>query len=157
MKRFLISIPILIITVTIVTLLEGSSYSNYKKGMNVNINNKTGKLLCDATLDNPGNYVSADGWAYFKITAVNYDSNNVSDVPVEFNLNIRNATGSSATYRVSTGSDVGTFGNNITTSNYQFEANTRQSRDFIIEVKTNSQNAEDIDFNVDFNCYQVAN
>lgn len=158
MKRFLISIPIVIFIVMLVTYLQDKTYSNYKKGIVVNITDTTGGLICDASLDNPGTYVSDDGWAYFIVTAKNYDiNNNVSDVPVEYNLNITNAEGSNALYKVSTESDIGIFASSVTTNNYQFTNNSMQTRNFIVEVKTNGQEAEDVDFNINFNCYQIAN
>lgn len=158
MKRFIISIPIVIATVMLVNFLQDITYSNYKKGINVNIFDTTGGLICDASLDNPGTYVSDDGWSYFILTVRNYDNNGtVSDVPVEYSLDITNATGSNALYRYSTGSDVGTFANSVTTNRYQFTPGSMQTRDFIVEVKTNGQDAEDVDFNINLNCYQIAN
>ena len=156
MKRFLFSIPILVIVIVLVTFLQDNTYSKYKKGITVNVNDTTGGLICDATLDNPGTYVSDDGWAYFIVTAKNYDTNDVvSDVPIEFNLDITNADGSSALYRYSTGEDVGTFASSVTTNNYEFAAKTKQSRNFMVEVKTDGSSAEDVDFKVDLNCSQI--
>ena len=156
--RILLGVLIVMLTVMLVQFLEDKTYSNYKRGINVNINDTTGKLVCDAELDNPGTYVSNDGWAYFKVIVKNYDTNDViTDVPVEYNLVVKNVNGSGALYRVSTGSDVGTFGSTITTSNYQFTPGTKQTKEFIIEVKTEGQAAEDVDFDVDLNCYQISN
>lgn len=158
MKRFIISIPIVILVVMLVTYLQDKTYSNYKKGIAVNITDTTGGLICDASLDNPGTYVSEDGWAYFVVTAKNYDSNNtISDVPLEYNLDITNAEGTNALYKVSTGSDIGIFASSVTTNNYQFTNSSMQTRNFIVEVKTNGQYAEDVDFNINLNCYQIAN
>lgn len=158
MKRFIISIPIVIAVVMLVNYLQEITYSNYKRGINVNVLDTTGRLVCDAILDNPGTYVSDDGWAYFIITARNYDGNgNVSDVPIGYSLDITNATGSNALYKVSTGSDVGSFASSVTTNTYQFTGGTQQTKDFIVEVKTNGQEAEDVDFNISLNCYQISN
>ena len=158
MKRFLVSIPIVVLIVMLVNFLEDKTYSNYKKGINVNINDTTGKMVCDSTLDNPGTYVSNDGWAYFIVTVKNYDTEDVtSDVPVEYNINVTNAEGSDALYRISTGTDVGTFADDTTSQNYQFTTGSKQTREFMVEVKTTGQAAEDVDFNVDLNCYQVSN
>ena len=158
MKRFIVSIPIVILVIMLVTYLQDKTFSNYKKGITINISDTTGGLICDASLDNPGTYVSDEGWAYFIVTAKNYDiSNNISNVPVEYNLDITNASGSNALYKVSTGSDIGIFASSVTTNNYQFTTNSMQARNFIVEVKTDGQDAEDVDFNINLNCYQIAN
>ena len=158
MKRFIISIPIVIAVVMLVNYLQEITYSNYKRGISVNILDTTGGLVCDATLDNPGTYVSDDGWAYFIITARNYDGdNNISDVPAAYSLDITNATGSNALYRVSTGNEVGLFSSSVTTNTYQFVGGTQQTKDFIVEVKTEGQDAEDVNFNISLNCYQITN
>ena len=161
MKRFLISIPIVIAIVMLVNFLEDKTYAKYKKGINVNINDTTGKLVCDATLDNPGTYVSDDGWAYFKVIVKNYntvdDNNVVTDVPVEYYLDITNANSSYALYRVTYNNTTGSFGSNISTTHTTFAPGVAQTHEYIVEVKTTSQSAEDVDFNVDLNCYQVSN
>ena len=121
MKKYLIGIPIVVIVVSLVTFLQNRTYSNYKKGITVNISDTTGGLICNADLDNPGTYVSEDGWAYFIINVKNYDNNDVvSGVPVEYYLDITNSSGSNALYRYSTVGDIGSFSNSITTNNYQF-------------------------------------
>ena len=43
------------------------------------------------------------------------------------------------------------------TNTYQFTGGTQQTKDFIVEVKTNGQEAEDVDFNISLNCYQISN
>lgn len=160
MKRFIISIPIVIAVVLLVTFLQDKTYSKYKKRINVNITDTTGNLICDAELDNPGTYVSEDGWAYFIVIVKNYDNKtlhaDVTDVPFEYNLEVTNADGSSALYRYSTGSDVGIFASTSTTANYQFTETSRQTKEFVFEVKTTNQNAEDVDFVINLNCYQIA-
>ena len=156
MKKIIISVFAVVIVITIVIFLQNKTYSKYKKGININIQDKTGSLVCDASLDNPGTYVSDDGWAYFIVTVKNYDSDDkVSEVPVEYNINVKNATGSNATYRYSTdGSETSNFSDNLITNNYNFTTNSKQTRDIIVEVKTSSTYSEDIDFDIDVNCYQ---
>lgn len=157
MKRFIISIPLALAIVMLVNYLQEITYSNYKKGININISDTTGGLICDATLDNPGTYVSDDGWAYFIITVKNYDADNtISDVPVAYSLDITNASGFDALYRVSTGSEVGLFSSSVTTNRHTFTNTSKQTRDYMVEVKTNGSSAEDVQFNVNLNCYQVA-
>ena len=154
MKRFLISIPLAILIVMFVGAFD-KSYSNYKKKVNININDKTGNLVCDASLDNPGTYVSDDGWAYFKVTIKNFNNEKITEVPLEYNLNITSVNNSNAYYRYSIDNYTSEFSPSIITNNYQLPAGTEQTKEIIVEVKTDSNNSSDIDFNVDVNCYQT--
>ena len=157
MKKFIVSVSIIAIVIMLVTFLQDNTYSKFKKGININITDTTGKLVCDATLDNPGTYVSDDGWAYFKVIVKNYDSNDViTDVPVEYYLDIKNSNGSNALYRVTTADETSIFMSPLTTSNYLFAAGEKQTNEFIIEVKTGAEDAEDVDFDVDLTCRQVS-
>ena len=160
MKRFLISIPLLIIIVSFVTFLEDAfngAYSKYKKDVSININDTTGKLVCDATLDNDDTYLSDAGYAYFKVIVKNFDTEKTSQVPVEFNLNITNDTGSNAMYRYSIDDYTSGFASSIITSNYQMAAGSQQTAEYIVEVKTEQNESSDVDFNIEVNCYQTTN
>ena len=158
MKRFLISIPLVIVIVMFVTILSNSfekTYSNYKKNVNININDTTGNLVCDATLDNPGTYVSDDGWAYFRIIIKNYNSEKISEVPVEYNVNITSTNNANAYYRYSIDDYTSEFASSILTNNYQLAADSQQTKEIIVEVKTDSKASDNVGFNVDVNCYQT--
>ena len=65
------------------------TYSRYNKNVNVNVSTTSAKMICDATIDNPGTYISNDGWAYFKVIVKNYDtSGNITQVPIQYNLTV---------------------------------------------------------------------
>lgn len=155
MKKVIILI--LLIVISIFPFLNNKTYSKYKKNINVNINTDSANLICDAEIDNPGTYISTDGWAYFKIIVKNYNTNNIiTQVPIQYNLNITNQDGSSAFYRyLDANGNTGDFLSSITTRNYSFTPGSKQSQVINIEVKTNSMISEDVDFKVDLNCYQV--
>lgn len=142
-------------------VLFGSSafnqtYSRYIKNVSVNVSTTSSDIICDATIDNPGTYISDDGWAYFKVIVKNYDTNNnITKLPVQYYLNVYNQEGYSATYRYL--DELGytnEFGSNIVTKNYHFEPNTQDSHVINIEVKTSSLTSENVNFIVDLICSQ---
>ena len=114
-------------------------------------------MICDATIDNPGTYISNDGWAYFKVIVKNYDtSGNITKVPIQYNLTVSNQTGSTALYRyLDAAGNSNSFINTFTTRNYTFTTGSQQSQVINIEVRTDSMTSEDVDFAVDLNCYQI--
>ena len=134
------------------------TYSKYNKSVNINVSTTSAQMVCDATVDNPGTYISNDGWAYFKVIVKNYDVNgNITQVPIQYNLTVSNQTGSTALYRyLDASGNSNTFASTFTTRNYIFQSNTQQSQVINIEVRTDSMTSENVDFAVDLNCYQVA-
>lgn len=134
------------------------TYSRYNKNVNVNVSTTSAKMICDATIDNPGTYISNDGWAYFKVIVKNYDtSGNITQVPIQYNLTVSNQAGSTALYRyLDASGNSNTFSSSFTTRNYIFQPGSQQTQTINIEVRTDSMTSEDVDFNVDLNCYQVA-
>lgn len=158
-RKRLITASILLVFAIIPTLIYVNvSYSKYKKGVNITTSTTTAELICDATLDNPGTYVSDKGFAYFKVIVKNYDtSNNITKVPMEYNLNITNQDGSDALYRYhDANSNTGGFLASVTTGNYLFSTSSKQSQEFIVEVRTDSTSIEEVDFSVNLSCYQIA-
>ena len=133
------------------------TFSRYKKEINVNVTTTSADMICDATIDNPGTYISNDGWAYFKVIVKNYNtSGNITKVPIQYTLTVSNQTGSTALYRyLDASGNLSNFSSIITTGNYVFQSGTQQSQSINIEVRTDSTTSEDVDFVVDLNCYQV--
>lgn len=133
------------------------TYSRYKKDIDVNVTTTSADMICDAEIDNPGTYISTDGWVYFKVIVKNYNaSNEISKIPVQYNLTISNQNGSNALYRyLDAAGNSNEFINTFTTRNYKFSANTKQSQVINVEVRTDSMESENVGFKVDLNCYQV--
>ena len=97
--RLLIILVVLVLALFCYTGLN-QTYSRYKKDIDVNVTTTSADMICDATIDNPGTYISNDGWAYFKVIVKNYDtSGNITKVPIQYNLTVSNQTGSTALYR----------------------------------------------------------
>lgn len=158
-RKRLITASILLVFAIIPTLIYvNESYSKYKKGVNITTSTTTAELICDATLDNPGTYVSDKGFAYFKVIAKNYDSNNnITKVPIEYHLNITNQEGYEASYRYLDASGYkSSFLQDQTTNDYTFSTTSKQSQEFIVEVRTDSTSIEEVDFSVNLSCYQIA-
>lgn len=134
------------------------TYSKYNKNINVNVTTTSADMICDATIDNPGTYISNDGWVYFKVIVKNYDtSGNITKVPIQYNLTVSNQTGSTALYRyLDANGNSNTFASTFTTINYVFQPGSRQSQVINIEVRTDSMTSVNVDFAVDLNCFQVA-
>ena len=133
------------------------TYSRYKKDIDVNITTTSANMICDATIDNPGTYISNDGWVYFKVIVKNYNtSGTITQIPIQYNLTVSNQTGSNAVYRYLDGAgNSNNFEGTFTTRNYSFTTGTQQSQVINVEVKTDSMTSEDVDFKVDLNCFQV--
>lgn len=159
MKKKVIAIlsMIMILTIAFFVGFTHNTYSNYRKNINVDISTDSADLICDADIDNTGTYISNDGWAYFKVIIKNYDSNNnISQVPIQYNLNVTNQSGSFAVYRYldASGNSSG-FLSDLTTRNYKFSADSKQNQTINIEVKTDSMERENVDFKVNLKCYQI--
>ena len=133
------------------------SYSNYRNDIDVNINSKSADLICDVEIDNPGTYISNDGWAYFKVIIKNYDeSGNVTKVPMQYNLTVSNNNGSNAIYRyLDASGNSNDFINTFTTRNYKFSSEEKESQVINVEVRTDSMASENVNFAIDLNCYQI--
>ena len=157
MKKFRLFMVVVTIMVLFSCLNFNQSYAKYQNDIDVNVTTTTADMICDATVDNPGTYISSDGWAYFKVTVKNYDtSGNVTKVPIQYNLTVSNQNGSTAYYRyLDASGNSNSFANTFTTRNYTFAPNTQQSQVINIEVRTDSAMSEDVDFAVDVNCYQT--
>lgn len=156
-KMFIILSVFVILIFVSTNTLSNNTYSNYKKEFNIDINSHSANLICDAKIDNPGTYISKDGWAYFKVVVKNYDSNdNISKVPIKYNVTITNENDSNAVYRyLDENGNSNDFASTIITHDYIFSANTKQNQVINIEVKTDSMKSEEVDFKVDVNCYQT--
>jgi len=155
-------VMLLFLVVTVFALIGIPSltktYSRYNKQVNVNVSGTSADIKCDATIDNPGTYISDNGYAYFRIIVKNYDTNeNITTVPIQYNLTVSNQEGSTATYRyLDAAGNSNEFASTFTTRNYTFQNVAQQSQVINIEVKTDSATSEDVDFTVDLNCYQMA-
>ena len=154
--RLLIILVVLVLALFCYTGLN-PTYSRYKKDIDVNVTTTSADMICDATIDNPGTYISNDGWAYFKVIVKNYDtSGNITKVPIQYNLTVSNQIGSTALYRyLDAAGNSNSFINTFTTRNYTFTTGSQQSQVINIEVRTDSMTSEDVDFAVDLNCYQI--
>lgn len=157
-KKFLELIAILlVVTISSSLTIYHKTYSKYKKKIDVEVNTNTANLICDAEIDNPGTYISTDGWAYFKVIVKNYDANKkVSQSPIQYKVNVTNKDGSSAVFRYldEGGYSNDTFVSDLTTKNYKFSADEAQDQEINIEVKTDSMASEKVDFKVSVDCYQ---
>lgn len=159
MKRKLILLSLVVAIFALIGVPNlTKTYSRYNKNVNVSVTTTSADMICDATIDNPGTYISNDGWAYFKVIVKNYDtSGNITKVPIQYNLTVSNQTGSTALYRyLDAAGNSNTFASTFTTRNYIFQPGGQQSQVINIEVRTDSMTSEDVDFAVDLNCYQVA-
>ena len=154
-KIFILSF--ILVAFVFVSYVPDKTFSRYTKNGGVNITTTSANMICDATIDNPGTYISNDGWAYFKVIVKNYNtSGTITQVPMQYNLTISNQTGSNAVYRYLDGAGKSNnFEGTFTTRNYSFTTGTQQSQVINVEVKTDSMTSEDVDFKVDLNCFQV--
>lgn len=154
-KIFILSF--ILVAFVFVSYVPDKTFSRYTKNGGVNITTTSANMICDATIDNPGTYISNDGWAYFKVVVKNYNtSGTITQVPMQYNLTISNQTGSNAVYRYLDGAgNSNNFEGTFTTRNYSFTTGTQQSQVINVEVKTDSMTSEDVDFKVDLNCFQV--
>ena len=156
-KNKIFVLSFILVAFVFVSYIPDKTFSRYTKNGSVNITTTSADMICDVIVDNPGTYISNDGWAYFKLIVKNYDTNNnITKVPIQYNLTVSNQTGSSAEYRYLDGSGYSnSFTNTFTTRNYTFTPGTQQTQIINVEVKTNSMSSEDVDFAVDLNCYQI--
>ena len=154
-KIFILSF--ILVAFVFVSYVPDKTFSRYTKNGGVNITTTSANMICDATIDNPGTYISNDGWAYFKVIVKNYNtSGTITQVPMQYNLTISNQTGSNAVYRYLDGAgNSNNFEGTFTTRNYSFTTGTQQSQVINVEVKTDSMTSKDVDFKVDLNCFQV--
>lgn len=154
-KIFILSF--ILVAFVFVSYVPDKTFSRYTKNGGVNITTTSANMICDATIDNPGTYISNDGWAYFKVIVKNYNTiGTITQVPMQYNLTISNQTGSNAVYRYLDGAgNSNNFEGTFTTRNYSFTTGTQQSQVINVEVKTDSMTSEDVDFKVDLNCFQV--
>lgn len=154
-KIFILSF--ILVAFVFVSYVPDKTFSRYTKNGGVNITTTSANMICDATIDNPGTYISNDGWAYFKVIVKNYNtSGTITQVPMQYNLTISNQTGSNAVYRyLDDAGNSNNFEGTFTTRNYSFTTGTQQSQVINVEVKTDSMTSEDVDFKVDLNCFQV--
>ena len=152
-----ITLILVLVAFIFVSYIPDITFSRYTKSHSVNITTTSADIICDATIDNPGTYISNDGWAYFKVIVKNYNtSGNITPLPIQYNLTVSNQSGSSAVYRyLDASGNMNNFESTFTTRNYTFTTGSRQSQIINIEVKTDSMTSEDVDFLVDLNCYQV--
>ena len=158
MKKIkIIILSFILVAFVFVSYVPDKTFSRYTKNGGVNITTTSANMICDATIDNPGTYISNDGWAYFKVVVKNYNtSGTITQVPMQYNLTISNQTGSNAVYRYLDGAgNSNNFEGTFTTRNYSFTTGTQQSQVINVEVKTDSMTSEDVDFKVDLNCFQV--
>ena len=158
MKKVRLLIILVVMVLALFCYYEfDKTYSRYRKDIDVSVTTTSADIICDATIDNPGTYISNDGWAYFKVIVKNYDtSGNITKVPVQYNLTISNQAGSNALYRyLDAAGTSNSFISTFTTGNYTFTTDSEQSQVIDIEVKTNSTISENVDFEVDLNCYQI--
>ena len=83
MKRRILLLILATLFLIFISIRE--TYSEYKEDMNIKINSTAADFICDAEIDNPGTYISNEGWAYFKVIIKNYDNNdNITKVPVQY-------------------------------------------------------------------------
>ena len=158
MKKIkIIALSFILVAFVFISYIPDKTFSRYTKNGSVNITTTSADMICDATIDNPGTYISNDGWAYFKVTIKNYNtSGDITEVPIQYNLTVSNQTGSSAVYRyLDASGNSNNFESTFTTRNYAFTTGTQQSQVINIEVKTDSMTSENVDFKVDLNCFQV--
>ena len=158
MKKIkIIALSFILVAFVFISYIPDKTFSRYTKNGSVNITTTSADMICDATIDNPGTYISNDGWAYFKVTIKNYNtSGDITEVPIQYNLTVSNQTGSSAVYRyLDASGNSNKFESTYTTRNYAFTTGTQQSQVINVEVKTDSMTSENVDFKVDLNCFQV--
>ena len=91
-------------------------------------------------------------------TSNNYDNNdNITKVPVQYNLSISNQQTSKALYRyLDASGNSNNFVDTFTTRNYTFSTDAKQSQVINVEVRTDSMTSENVDFKLDLNCYQIS-
>ena len=156
MKRRILLL--ILATLFLIFINVRETYSEYKKDMDVKINSTAADFICDAEIDNPGTYISNEGWAYFKVIIKNYDEeDNITKVPVQYNLSISNQQTSKALYRyLDASGNSNSFVDTFTTRNYTFSTESKQSQVINVEVRTDSMTSENVDFKVDLNCYQIS-
>lgn len=154
-KIFVLSF--ILIAFVFISCVPDKTFSRYTKNGNVNITTTSADMICDASIDNPGTYISNNGFAYFKVTIKNYNtSGDITEVPIQYNLTVSNQTDSSAVYRyLDTSGNSNDFESTFTTKNYAFKIGTKQSQVINVEVKTDSTESEEVDFKVDLNCFQA--
>ena len=156
MKRRILLL--ILATLFLIFISVRETYSEYKKDINVKINSTAADFICDAEIDNPGTSISNEGWAYFKVIIKNYDNNdNITKVPVQYNLSISNHSDSKALYRyLDASGNSNNFVDTFTTRNYTFSTDAKQSQVINVEVRTDSMTSENVNFKVDLNCYQIS-
>ena len=154
-KIFVLSF--ILVAFVFASYIPDKTFSRYTKNGSVNITTTSANMICDATIDNPGTYISNDGWAYFKVIVKNYNtSGTVTQIPIQYNLTVSNRSGSNAVYRyLDASGNTNNFESTFTTRNYKFTTGTQQSQSINVEVKTDSMTSENVDFKVDLNCFQV--
>ena len=136
----------------------GYSYSRYTKDVNVNIEDTTGKLICNLEVDDTI-YISNKGYAYFKVTIKNYDENeNITNTDIKYQLEIKNKEGATVTgsYRwldqYGYSNDV--FEEVATTREYEFTKNGKETHLINVEVKTEQDKSEKVDYELNLTCTQ---
>lgn len=156
-KTLVILSIFIIIAFISINSFSTSTYSNYKKEFNVDVNTHSEDIICNVEIDNPNTYISKDGWAYFKVIVKNYDEdNNITKVPIKYNVAVTNEKESNASYRyLDSFGNKNDFSKELITQDYTFKADEKKEQTINIEVKTNSMKSEQVNFKVDVNCYQT--
>lgn len=133
------------------------SFANYTSNKEVYIESTSGNLICDVEIDNPGTYYSSSGYAYFRLIVKNYDANgNITEVPIRYTITVENQSGSLGYYKYldESGYSSDSFESTMTTRNYTFGTSAKEEQVINIEIKSDSDVSEQIDFLTKLYCVQ---
>lgn len=158
-KKIVIIVFLAVCLIALATLIVPKSYSRYNSSVDFKASDVTGALICNAKKVNNG--ITEDGIAFFEIEISNYENNIVSSVPITYNVNIKNKENSTVIGKYKWIDEDNNTNNKyeteVTTIDNYLEPNVKKSSIIRIEVKTNSNSSEKVDYEINLNCEQAIN
>ena len=119
----------------------------------------TGKMICEYEIDKNDSYVE-NGVKYFLITVTNFKNDLITDVDIKYTLTINNKNGSNGVYKwvkVDTNDSNNNYEDSITTKEYLFTSDSKQSTTFKVYVQLNKdqKKVQDTDIDIELNAVQL--
>ena len=146
-------ILILIITTTIINIINIKTFSTYLQTWGINYSGTTGEMICEYELEQDESYVDENDIPYIMVYVKNFRTESgstiLTDVNLSYSLTISNSSGNGIYKweKVGTNDGSSSFTSSVTTSTYSMTT-TQQTDTFKVYVKL-SENQPDQDVTID--------
>lgn len=143
-------IVIMLFFIALAAFIGTKTYSYYVGTINVSVSSQASNIICDAEiLEVQTSEKNIYGYSEFKVRVKNYDSsNNVSSEPFDYTLTIENSDASNGEF-----SNNGAFSSSLVINN-SITSSSKDSDDYIIQVKSSNGLSENVDYKASLSCVQ---